>query len=139
MSATNFFKLNLKHPVLKQFAEDHYLLICLYKKSYEFLQNFENVDAETEEDCKYYSHVFLKELTLASEELQDKYNNFLISYHSFKSLAASNKTIEKEFKKLPKNITELSDYLETLIEGYHTAVLSVKEILDNVHRIERGE
>ena len=75
MTENNFFKLNLKHKVVKDFNDDHQKSIKLYRESYAYLQQLES---DAPEDNQYQmGFEFYRSINRTHAVMQETFNNLL--------------------------------------------------------------
>ena len=127
MAENNFFNLNLKHKVVKDFNDDHQKSIKLFRESYAFLNQF---DYDSPADKQYETGVeFYRGINRTHALMQETFNNLFISYYAFRKAAQDNPEIMEEFKKMPADFSFIQQQFSDMIKGYETALKGMKEIL----------
>jgi hypothetical protein len=127
MAAKNFFKLNLIHPVIIRFVNDHNITSNCFQESLAFINSMGEfpaehiITSESEQIITYYQN-----LSKFNSELQDTHLNFIISYYAFRELAQTNKEVQIEFNKLPPDFMFIQNFFQDLSNQYTVAINAIK-------------
>ncbi len=126
MNKHNFFNLNAIHPVINQFIEDHDACIKSHDLNREFLNEFDENGYESDflMLIEFYREVYKNYF-----EMQNAWHNFMLSYYSFKTTAATNEEVKKEFDKLPPSQEGIKKYFDQLLASYATIIEQLKKEL----------
>ncbi len=129
MKTNNYFKLNIVHPVIKDFVEDHTKSLNTYQKTASFVKENSIDDMLEKNDpialgFELYS-IFSEHL----EEMKQSYYNFFMSYYTFKKEAETNPEVKEEFIKLPETFNDVKTTFTNIINGYEHVLEELKEKL----------
>lgn len=117
---------------MKDFCNDHNNTIEVYKKSYQFLQDFDKaenliktgISNEFAEGIKFY-----RGISYYYSQMMKTYTDMVISYYAFKKEAKQNPDVMLEFLKMPQDFSVVQEHFEKLIDAYKTSVESIKKLI----------
>ncbi len=114
----NRFNLNLTHPVVIDFYNDHIKSAKVYTQSQKQLINF--LHKELFEDFVAVK-IIMEEVREMHIKLEEALHDFFMSYHAFKLEAEINEEVRTEFEKLPPSFDDVEEYFHKLLAAYEKA------------------
>ena len=122
----NFFGLNLIHPVVMDFCNDHVKSVAIYKEAYAQLSLYDDENLADDYDARVN---LVASINGMKETLNEVLSNFFMSYYAFKLEAETNAEVMKEFEKLPASFDEVREFFIKMLAAYEEAGNLLKPIL----------